>query len=155
MAIDFTALKNEIINDPQQLGYSDYLPQRNDVELASLLNQVRSGNDYKVQKGRVSRDSFVEDTASVVFNLMVALDGGNARAQFWLGVFDRLVSNSDTINSSDVNLNAILDQMISENFLTSNEKDSILLKQGSRADVLFGRSVLIGEVSDALNEGNE
>ena len=45
--------------------------------------------------------------------------------------------------------------MISENFLTSNEKDSILLKQGSRADVLFGRSVLIGEVSDALNEGNE
>jgi|AACY02.14.fsa_nt_gi hypothetical protein len=155
MAIDFTALKNEIINDPQQLGYSDYLPQRNDVELASLLNQVRSGNDYKVQKGRVSRDSFVEDTAAVVFNLMVALDGGNDRAQFWLGVFDRLVANSDTINSADVNLNSILDQMISENFLTSNEKDSILLKQGSRADVLFNRSVLVGEVSDALNEGNE
>ena len=58
MAIDYSVLKNEILNDPQQLGYSNFLPQRNDVELAGLLNQVRSGDDYKVQKGRVSRDSF-------------------------------------------------------------------------------------------------
>lgn len=152
MAIDLSILKNEILNDPQSLGYSSFLPQRNDIELAGLINQSRQGSDYKVQKGRVSRDSFVEDTASVVFELMVALDAGNNRAQFWLNVFDRLVSNSDTINSSDTNLNYILDQMITENLLTTNQKESIILKQGSRADILFGRSVLISEVSDALNE---
>lgn len=155
MAIDLLSLKNEILNDPQILGYSSFLPQRNDVELANLLNEVRQGSDYKVQKGRVSRDLFVEDTASVVFELMVALDNGNNRAQFWLNVFDRLVSNSDTINSSDSNLNYILDQMIVDNLLTSSQKDGIILKQGSRAEVLFGRSVLISEVSDALNEVNE
>lgn len=155
MAIDYSVLNNEITNDPQQLGYANFLPQRNDVELANLLNQVRSGDSYKVQKGRVSRDSFVEDTASVVFSLMVALDGGNSRAQFWLDVFDRLVSNSDTINSSDANLNYILDQMISDNLLTSIEKDNIVLRQGSRAEVLFGKAVLINEVSDALNEVSE
>ena len=155
MAIDYSVLKNEILNDPQQIGYSNFLPQRNDVELAGLMNQIRSGDDYKVQKGRVSRDSFVEDTASVIYELMVALDNGNNRAQFWLNVFDRLVSNSDTINSADTNLNYILDQMISDNLLTSNQKDSIVLRQGSRAEVLFGRAVLIGEVSDALNEVNE
>ena len=147
-------LKNEILNDPQQLGYSNFLPQRNDVELAGLLNQVRSGDEFKVQKGRVSRDSFVEDTASVVYELMVALDNGNSRAQFWLNVFDRLVSNSDTINSADANLNYILEQMISDNLLTSNQKDDIVLRQGSRAEVLFDRAVLVSDVSDALNEVN-
>lgn len=155
MAIDYSVLKNEILNDPQQLGYSNFLPQRNDVELAGLLNQVRSGDDYKVQKGRVSRDSFVEDTASVVYSLMVALDSGNNRAQFWLNVFDRLVSNSDTINSADANLNYILDQMISDNLLTSNQKDAIILRQGSRAEVLFGQVVLINDISNALNEVSE
>lgn len=155
MAIDYSVLKNEILNDPQQLGYSNFLPQRNDVELAGLLNQVRSGDDYKVQKGRVSRDSFVEDTASVVYSLMVALDSGNDRAQFWLNVFDRLVSNSDTINSADANLNYILDQMISDNLLTSNQKDAIILRQGSRAEVLFGQVVLINDISNALNEVSE
>ena len=120
MAIDLSILKNEILNDPQSLGYSSFLPQRNDVELAGLINQLRPGSDYTVQKGRVSRDSFVEDTASVVFELMVALDAGNNRAQFWLNVFDRLVSNSDTINSSDTNLNYILDLISSNSFLISS-----------------------------------
>ena len=85
---------------------------------------------------------------------MVALDNGNSRAQFWLNVFDRLVSNSDTINSADANLNYILEQMISDNLLTSNQKDDIVLRQGSRAEVLFDRAVLVSDVSDALNEVN-
>ena len=46
------------------------------------------------------------------------------------GLFDRLVANSDTINSLDTNLNAILDQMITDNLLTLEEKSLIINRQG-------------------------
>lgn len=97
----------------------------------------------------------MEDTTSVVYNLMVLESQGSDKAVFWLRVFDRLVSNSDTINALDVNLIGLLDQMIADNVLTSEEKSSILNRQGSRSEVLFGRVVSVDEVSNSLNEVSE
>jgi 23S rRNA A1618 N6-methylase RlmF len=120
-----------------------------------MLNTVRSGSDYIVPKGRISRDQFVEDTSSVVYNLMIQESQGTEKATFWLKVFDRLVANSDTINSLDANLNSILDQMIIDNLLTLEEKGFIINRQGSRSERLFGTPVNIDEVSNSLNEVSE
>ena len=155
MAIDLNLLKQEIQNDPSNLGYADSLAIRDDIGLANILNTVRSGSDYLVTKGRITRDQFVEDTTSVVYNLMVLESQGSDKAVFWLRVFDRLVSNSDTINSLDVNLIGLLDQMIADNVLSSQDKSSIINRQGSRSEVLFGRNVSTDEVSNSLNEVSE
>ena len=155
MAIDLNLLKQEIQNDPNNLGYASSLAIRDDISLADILNTVRSGSGYVVTKGRITRDQFVEDTTSVVYNLMVLESQGSDKAVFWLRVFDRLVSNSDTINALDVNLIGLLDQMIADNVLTSEEKSSILNRQGSRSEVLFGRVVSVDEVSNSLNEVSE
>jgi 23S rRNA A1618 N6-methylase RlmF len=155
MAIDLNLLKQEIQNDPSNLGYASSLAIRDDISLANILNTVRSGSDYIVTKGRITRDQFVEDTTSVVYNLMVLESQGSDKAVFWLRVFDRLVSNSDTINALDVNFIGLLDQMIADNVLTSEEKSSILNRQGSRSEVLFGRVVSVDEVSNSLNEVSE
>jgi hypothetical protein len=155
MAIDLNLLKQEIQDDPSNLGYASSLAIRDDISLTNILNTVRNGSDYIVTKGRITRDQFVEDTTSVVYNLMVLESQGSDKAVFWLRVFDRLVSNSDTINALDVNLIGLLDQMIADNVLTSEEKSSILNRQGSRSEVLFGRVVSVDEVSNSLNEVSE
>jgi hypothetical protein len=155
MAVDLNLLKQEIQTDPQNLGYAGSLAIRDDISITNILNTIRNGSDYIVPKGRISRDQFVEDTSTVVYNLMVLESQNNNSATFWLKVFDRLVSNSDTINSLDANLVSILDQMISDNVLTAQEKSSILNRQGSRAEKLFGCPVSIDEVSNSLNEVSE
>ena len=155
MAIDLNLLKQEIQNDPNNLGYASSLAIRDDIGIAAILNMVRSGSDYIVPKGRISRDQFVEDTSSVVYNLMIQESQGSDKAAFWLKVFDRLVANSDTINSLDTNLNSILDQMIIDNLLTLEENSFIINRQGSRSEKLFGTPVSIDEVSNSLNEVSE
>lgn len=155
MAVDLNLLKQEIQIDPENLGYASGLAIRDDISINNILNAIRSGSEYLVPKGRISRDQFVEDTSLVVYNLMVLESQGNNLAAFWLKVFDRLVSNSDTINSVDTNLISILDQMINDGVLTTQDKISILNRQGSRAEKLFGCQVSIDEVSNSLNEVNE
>lgn len=155
MAIDYNLLKQEIETDPNNLGYASSLAIRDDIGIANIMNTVRNGNDYIVPKGRITRDQFVEDTSSVVYNLMVLESNGSNQASFWLKVFDRLVSNSDTINSQDANLISILDQMISDNVLASQEKSAILNRQGSRSEKLFNCIVSVDEISNSLNEVSE
>lgn len=155
MAVDLNLLKQEIESDPNNLGYASSLAIRDDISIANLLNTIMNTSDYIVPKGRITRDQFVEDTSSVVYNLMVLEAQGNTSAAFWLKVFDRLIANSDTINSLDVNLNNILDQMINDNVLTTLEKNSIINRQGSRSEKLFGCLVSVDEVSNSLNEVSE
>lgn len=152
MAIDLNALKQELLNDPLSLGYSQFVSVRNDLGSHALINAVGDGSDFVVTRGRISKDHFIEITTSVVINLMVAFKNGNQEAQFWLDVFDRLVANSDTINVDDPALNSILNQMISENLLTSQEMSYITTRQGSRAEKLFGTPVSVDQVSNSLNE---
>lgn len=43
MSINFTALKNELNNDPVSLGYAPFIALGDDVSLAAILNFVRNG----------------------------------------------------------------------------------------------------------------
>jgi hypothetical protein len=155
MSINLIQLKDEIQNDPEGLGYSVPLSIRNDIGIAEILNTVRNESNYIVSKGRISKDTFLEDTADIVFNLMVLEDAGSSKATFWLKVFDRLVANADTINSEDPTLINLLDQMIIDNVITQQDKETTLTRFGSRAEVLFSCNVTIDQVSDSLNEVNE
>ena len=155
MSINLIQRKDEIQNDPEGLGYSVPLSIRNDIGIAEILNTVRNESNYIVSKGRISKDTFLEDTADIVFNLMVLEDAGSSKATFWLKVFDRLVANADTINSEDPTLINLLDQMIIDNVITQQDKETTLTRFGSRAEVLFSCNVTIDQVSDSLNEVNE
>jgi hypothetical protein len=152
MAIDLNALKQELLDDPLNLGYDQFVSVRNDLGSHALINSVGEGSDFQVSRGRISKDHFIEITTSMVFNLMVALKNGNQDAQFWLDVFDRLVANSDTINVDDPALNSILNEMITDGLLTSQDLDSIKTRQGSRSEKLFGIAVTVDQVSNSLNE---
>jgi len=154
MAINLSLLRQEIENDPINLGYSSFLAIRNDVTIASMLNEVRQDSDHVVSRGRISKDSFLDITSPVVFRIMQLAHLGDSQATFWLSVFDRLVANSDTINTEDLNFITLLDQMMDDSVLTQQDKDLIMLRQGSRSEKLFGSFVKVDEVSDSLNEGN-
>jgi hypothetical protein len=152
MAIDLNALKEELTLDPMGLGYAPFILIRDDVSLKNLMNEIKGGQDFVVSRGRITKDSFIEITSQMVFTLMLASKNGDTDAGFWLSVFDRLIANSDTVNSDDPALDAILDQMISANYLTQQDKESIKTRQGSRAEKLFGTNVLVNEISNSLNE---
>lgn len=154
MAIDLNLLKQEIENDPINLGYSSFLAIRNDVAIASMLNEIRQDSEHVISRGIISKDSFLEITSAIVFRIMQLAHFGDAKATFWLSVFDRLVANSDTINTADQNLITLLDQMIDDDVLNQQDKDLITLRQGTRSEKLFGSLVKVDEVSDSLNEGN-
>ena len=151
MPIDLNLLKQEIISDPLNLGYAPFLSIRNDLEVLNLINSVQP--NLLVDRGRITKDEFIEITSQMVFGLMLQNKNGNTDAQFWLDVFDRLVANSDTINCQDPALDAILSEMLSANFITSQDILIIKSKSGSRAQNLFGQNVSLNEVSDSLNEG--
>lgn len=152
MAINLNLLKQELINDPLGLGYSQFVSSRNDIGAHSLISAIGEGAEFIVSRGRVTKDHFIELTTEMIINLMVALKNGNTEAQFWLDVFDRLVANSDTINVDDAALNSVLTQMLSENLLTQQEIDYIKTRQGSRAEKLFNVNITIDDVSNSLNE---
>jgi hypothetical protein len=152
MAINLIALKEELTLDPMGLGYAPFILIRDDVSLKNLMNEIRGGQDFLVSRGRITKDAFIELTSQMVFALMLASKSGDTEADFWLSVFDRLVANADTINVDDPSLESVLDQMISANYLTQQDKESIKTRQGSRAEILFGINVLVDDISNSLNE---
>jgi hypothetical protein len=153
MAIDLSLLRQEIENDPINLGYSSFLAIRNDFTIASMLNEVRQDSDHVVSRGRISKDLFLDITAPIVFKIMQLAHLGDSQAAFWLSVFDRLVANSDNINTEDPNFITLLDQMMDDSVLTQQDKDLIISRQGTRSEKLFGFLVKVDEVSESLNEG--
>jgi hypothetical protein len=153
MAIDLSLLRQEIENDPINLGYSSFLAIRNDFTITSMLNEVRQDSDHVVSRGRISKDLFLDITAPIVFRIMQLAHLGDSQASFWLSVFDRLVANSDNINTEDPNFITLLDQMMDDSVLTQQDKDLIITRQGARSEKLFGSFVKVDEVSESLNEG--
>lgn len=154
MAIDLSLLRQEIENDPINLGYSSFLAIRNDFTITSMLNEVRQDSDHVVSRGRISKDLFLDITAPIVFRIMQLAHLGDSQASFWLSVFDRLVANSDNINTEDPNFITLLDQMMDDSVLTQQDKDLIISRQGARSEKLFGSLVKVDEVSESLNEGD-
>jgi|AACY02.15.fsa_nt_gi hypothetical protein len=152
MSIDLNLLKQELLTDPAQLGYDQFVAVRNDISIHNLISEIKYTSDFLVSRGRITKDEFIELTSQIVFALMLAKRNGNNDADFWLSVFDRLIANSETINADDPSLEYILDQMINENLLTIQEKDAIKKRQGSRSEVLFGTCVTIDDISNSLNE---
>lgn len=153
MNVNLLELKSELINDPLSLGYSQYTSARNDIECLNLLNKIRQGEDFLVSRGRITKDAFVEVTSFILLNLLQLSRSGNEDAQFLITVFNTLVANSETISVNDPALALVLDQMLSLNFITENDKNSVLKRQGSRAEILFGTNVTLDQVSNSLNEG--
>ena len=152
MAIDLNILKNELLTDPLNLGYANFVETRNDMSLHSLINEVTENQDIIISRGRISRDEFIELTSQVVLNLMLESKNGNNDAKFWLDVFDRLVANSDTINVDDPSLDSIFTEMLNGNLIDQNSIDFVKIKFGSRAQKLFGSTVTLDDVSNSLNE---
>lgn len=153
MAVNLIDLKAELLNDPMSLGYAQFVDARNDIECCNALNTVRDGEEFLVSRGRLTKDAFIEVTSFMLFNLLQLSHAGNQNAEFWIRVFNTLVANSETISVNDPTLIQILDEMITLNFLTISDKDTILKRQGSRAEILFGVNVTLDQVSDSLNEG--
>jgi hypothetical protein len=153
MATDLTILKQELLDDPLGLGYAPFISSRNDISIQGLLAEVKPDPEFIVNRGRITKDYFIEITTQMIFNLMLANKNGNPNAQFWLDVFDRLIANSDTINCNDAALASILNQMYLDGLITQTGIDYIKNKQGSRSEVLFGYNVTVDDVSNSLNEG--
>lgn len=142
MPINYAALATEINTDPLTLGYATPKAAGNDQAIAILLNAVGAGASYQVNREAIP----------------VALLFVNIDATEFLALSDiklqqlQAVLAAVSIDLNDASTRAILIGIFGNPSVTRTNLTAILKRQGSRAEVLFGRGTTItsNDVARAL-----
>src|ERR1051325_3757727 len=94
MAIDYTALRDEITKDPLGLGYSAAGAKGNDQAVADLLNVPRPGNTFAATRASVTVNEFVAALDPGEFLSLTSL--GLQQLQILLSASVLLINDSAT-----------------------------------------------------------
>ncbi|SEN71260.1 hypothetical protein [Nitrosomonas marina] len=148
--MDYQAINNEIANDPQSLGYSAYVTDKNDLAIAELLNSSTvdvvgwvSRNDFLIWAAQSIR-GVIEDTASA------QSDPLRSSALVLQSICNGATDGIDFTKAQNV---ALLDSWVSASKITETDKNSLLAlatKPIERSVYLFGRRVTHQDISKAL-----
>ena len=133
MAIDYAALATEINTDPLALGYAAPKAAGNDAAVATLLNTIGATAAYQVNREPISTAVFLSHVDSAGF--LALLPTQLAQLQCLMVV--------QTIDINDASTQAILVGIFGNPSATRTNIIAILKRQGSRAEVLFGRGVTV------------
>lgn len=144
MTVSYSALKNEIINDPNGLGYSTPYNLGNDDGVAALLNSVGAGAAYSIFKNSVPIADLLKNFVPAEFNALTAVQVAKLQLLF---------AGSATIDPSDANTRSIFQTFLSAATGTLTNFAALIKRQGSRAEVLFGigTSISGSDVAAARN----
>jgi hypothetical protein len=145
MAIDYTALATEINNDPSALGYAVPKNAGNDQGVADVINLVRAGASFQVNREPIARETFIENINSTEFAALTALQ--LSRLQ--------VILTGATVDINGTNTQSNLLGIFPNSNVAGTTKSNIsalLKRQASRAEVLFGRGTIVSatDVSRAL-----
>ena len=137
--MDYTALKNEITNDPLNLGYAVFVTAGNDQAIADLLNMATGPGAGTVAMSSMSRDDFM----MAIVPALVTLPNLSATIQSKWDRILAVVRAADTIFVSDSSIQALLGAAVADGVLTSDQVSVIGQRTGARAEVLFGAGTVI------------
>ncbi len=142
MPIDLLELKNEIINDPINLGYAGKEP----IEIARLLNEVRTDITVTI------------DAEILAWKFLDAIDPDELDALTAEQMEKlKMLLSLGTINLKSANIRAILSRLFPTDSKTAAALRSLIQRNGSRAEQLFGYGTVIShlDVARALRLAKE
>lgn len=169
MAIDYAALRNELLNDPQAYGYPTLVTNRQDSDLAAVLNFARDGTTpspvnnvagpaISLKRDDVSSAEIIlcmdlADLPALPANPNNAALSTERRQLSYLEMLTniptvRLVNEDDSDTPVIGNLQSIFPASPSRTRLLA-----LRFRDGSRAEQLFGKgtNVTTSDISLALN----
>lgn len=148
MAIDLVALKDEIEQDPEKLGYAPLMERGSDADVAHILNDKAGNGAALYRVASLPRDSFLYALLPATF----ALATKSAAVQ---SKWDRILSVVRSVQSIPLS-NDIMDTLyglVVDGLATPEEIDAIGKIQGSRAEILFGQGTIIHHLQVAAAFG--
>jgi hypothetical protein len=134
--MDYAALKSELENDPEDLGYAPLLASGSDTLLAELLNEPEFAD---VEVKRLEKNEFL---LAITPALLRVASKTEAIQTKW----DRIFNHAQAALSFDVadeRIQTLLALAVGDGLLTQEEVDAISTKQGSRAEALFGHRTVV------------
>lgn len=138
--IDYVALKSELINDPQGLGYAPLYANGQDQDLADVLNVVRVGGAFQINNEPVSKEAVVKAITGADFAAMTSLDFTKLLVLFLMGEID-LANNATQM---------LLASVFPASGGTRTNLIALSKRQGTRGEVLFGNGVRISASDIAI-----
>jgi hypothetical protein len=129
VAIDYAAMRSEIVTDPAGVGYAAPYAAGNDDGVAALLNAVGAGAAYSVYKKSVPVRDLVASIDPTNFAALTALQ---------LAKLQLLFTGAATLDASDANTRTIVQGVFSGMAATLTNFAVLVKRQGSRAEVLWG-----------------
>lgn len=133
MAIDYVALASEINTDPAALGYAAPKQAGNDIAVAVLLNAVGAGVSFQVNREPISSALFIANMDPTEFAALT-------QAQLLRLL---IILSGDSVDINGANTQTSLLGIFPNPGATKTAIAALLKRQGSRAEVLFGRGTVI------------
>jgi hypothetical protein len=140
--MDYTALKNEIVNDPLSLGYSTPYSAGRDNAVADLLNQVRA--TILLDREVIPAYEVIEATVPAEWAALSAAEKQRYET----------ITGAGEVDVKGTNTRAAFAAMFSAGTATRSNLSALQQRQGSRAEQLFGTGVAISAQDVAIARGS-
>lgn len=141
--MDYEALKDELENDPEDLGYAPLVSSGAHLDLANLLNEPGAG---PVSVEVMSKNDFL----LAITPVLLRLPGKTAAVQAKWDRILALARAAESFHVNDPRVVNLLDLAVSDGILEQGEVNAMKTKTGSRAEVLFGIGSVVSH-SDIAN----
>ena len=133
--MDYLALKNEILNDPETLGYAG----KSDLEIAVLMNTIGLSNE-KIDRGVIPSYEVINATIPSEWAALTAAEKQRYQT----------ITGAGQIDSSNANVRATFQAMFGAGTQTRINLTALLQRPASRAEVLGFGSINHSDIAKAL-----
>lgn len=135
-------LATELNTDPLTLGYAALIAAGRDADLAAALNLARAGAGYQIYRGPIGAYEVINATVPAEWAALTA-DEKNRYA---------VLTGAGDVDTSNANVRSAFAAMFANGTATRTALNAMAVRQGSRAEVLWGIGTAITptEISFAL-----
>jgi hypothetical protein len=156
VAIVYSALKVEIVSDPQTYGYAAFVTAGEPENVAAALNKIRNGTDGELAIS-------INRAAIAPMELMEAIDirdlniGGQLNATLCGSWLESALQSVAPLRLRDAagaktRVRQNIDRILNDTNGSQTRFDAVAIRFGSRAEQLFGEGTVItgADVATAL-----
>src|SRR5665213_1477562 len=137
--MNLTILQTELNTDPVNLGYAALISSGYDQSIADLLNNISGAGAAPIQLNVQPRGDFL-------ISLLPAVNALSSASADLQSKWDRLLQvacSNDSIAVGSPAIKAVLDAAAQDGIITTDQRASIGMRIGSRAEVLLGAGTII------------
>lgn len=154
MTINYTALKAELLSDPNAYGYAPLIAAGNDVGLAALLNEVRAG--ITIRRRDIAPQELLEAIDVRDFTMPAAIVTPTLAAS-WLESALQIQSGALRLLTDAgvaTRVKGNLDRLLGNTQGTQDRLNALAVRTGSRAEQLFGTDTRVThqDIATALRQ---